>query len=249
MTTATKKEAPTFYEKVAKLNELVKDSIENQNDKSFLVQGSDYGMIKSRDTLLKPGSEKVFVYLNAVPSFERDTDSWEMAGSPDGLFAYICKAVDDSGVIRGEGRGAASQKEKSYWVSKSNFNSPIKIAEKRAMVNTALRIGALSGFFTQDLEDTPIEERSNVDTSTAHKHPKDTPLCPNCKVRMQERSGKMGKFYGCINYPKCKQTFPINIKYDLDGIIISGGEGEESINAKSDLKKATKEDSEENIPF
>ena len=34
-----------------------------------------------------------------------------------------------------------------------------------------------------------------------------TPTCPSCGVKMVERKGAKGAFWGCINFPRCKQTF------------------------------------------
>lgn len=31
-------------------------------------------------------------------------------------------------------------------------------------------------------------------------------ICPRCNVEMTKKSGKYGLFYGCSNYPKCRQT-------------------------------------------
>ena len=36
-----------------------------------------------------------------------------------------------------------------------------------------------------------------------------TPSCPKCGIPLLVRSGSRGKFYGCSNYPKCRQTIPI----------------------------------------
>jgi hypothetical protein len=41
-----------------------------------------------------------------------------------------------------------------------------------------------------------------------------TPTCPNCDVKMVERTARKGKsvgssFWGCRNYPRCKQTFKV----------------------------------------
>ena len=36
-----------------------------------------------------------------------------------------------------------------------------------------------------------------------------TPLCPKCSIPLVIRSGSRGKFYGCSNYPKCRETIPI----------------------------------------
>jgi hypothetical protein len=33
--------------------------------------------------------------------------------------------------------------------------------------------------------------------------------CPICKKQMVIRSGSRGKFFGCSQFPKCKQTMPI----------------------------------------
>ncbi len=35
------------------------------------------------------------------------------------------------------------------------------------------------------------------------------PLCPKCGITLVIRSSSRGKFYGCPNYPKCRQTIPI----------------------------------------
>jgi len=36
-----------------------------------------------------------------------------------------------------------------------------------------------------------------------------TPTCPACAIKMTSRKSTQGgrKFWGCVNYPKCKQTF------------------------------------------
>jgi len=34
----------------------------------------------------------------------------------------------------------------------------------------------------------------------------DAPKCPMCKMTMVPRSGPYGDFWGCINYPICKET-------------------------------------------
>lgn len=33
-------------------------------------------------------------------------------------------------------------------------------------------------------------------------------ICPKCGGELKLRSGKYGKFYGCVNYPNCKFTMP-----------------------------------------
>jgi restriction system protein len=36
-----------------------------------------------------------------------------------------------------------------------------------------------------------------------------TPTCPRCDVKMIERPGPKGPFWGCYNYPCCRQTLNI----------------------------------------
>ena len=36
------------------------------------------------------------------------------------------------------------------------------------------------------------------------------PICPKCAIPLVIRSSSRGKFYGCSNYPKCRETFPIS---------------------------------------
>jgi restriction system protein len=34
-----------------------------------------------------------------------------------------------------------------------------------------------------------------------------TPSCPSCGIKMVKRSGSRGEFWGCQNYPRCRQRF------------------------------------------
>lgn len=130
--------------------------------KSELKDGIDFGTItiKSRDgsreytskpTLFKPGAEKISSIMHLRATFTKDNDTWEMSGKVPGLFCYICHLINTKGEIVGEGRGAANVKEKAGWIE----NNAIKIAQKRAMVDSVIRTGQLSDVFTQDIEDMP----------------------------------------------------------------------------------------------
>lgn len=119
-----------------------------------MKDGTDYGTInfggrKSKPSLFKPGSEKFLSLFKLIARFEKDSDTWEMAGSEPGTFAYRCTLVASNGAVVGEGRGISKLSEKPGWT----INNTVKIAEKRAQIDAVLRTGALSDFFTQDLED------------------------------------------------------------------------------------------------
>lgn len=129
-----------------------------------MMPGTDYGTIdingrKSKPSLFKPGSEKFLSLFRLNATFRKDTETWEMAGSVPGLFCYICELKTAKGVVVGEGRGSANLKEKNNWT----VNNAVKIAEKRAQIDAVLRTGALSDFFTQDLED--MKAAGGYDTS------------------------------------------------------------------------------------
>jgi hypothetical protein len=121
---------------------------------SHMKSGVDFGTIRfgnkeSKPSLFKPGSEKFLSLFRLTAKFEKDTDTWEMAGSEPGVFAYKCVLVTSKGDVVGEGRGVSKLTEKAGWT----INNAVKIAEKRAQIDAVLRTGALSDFFTQDLED------------------------------------------------------------------------------------------------
>lgn len=119
-----------------------------------MKSGTDFGTIKfgnkeSKPSLFKPGSEKFLSLFKLTARFEKDSDTWDMAGSEAGTFTYKCLLYATNGTIVGEGRGVSKLSEKQGWT----INNAVKIAEKRAQIDAVLRTGALSDFFTQDLED------------------------------------------------------------------------------------------------
>lgn len=120
---------------------------------SHMKRDIDFGSLmikgrKSKPSLFKAGSEKFISLFKLTPIFNKDVETWEMAGSKTGLFAFRCQLFATNGSVVGEGRGIASMDEKEW-----SMNSCMKIAEKRAQIDAVLRTGALSDFFTQDLED------------------------------------------------------------------------------------------------
>jgi hypothetical protein len=133
-----------------------------------LKSGTDFGTInsngrESKPSLFKPGAEKICLLFQLRPKFGADRATLEMAGNPQGLFAYICRLVDHHNHVVGEGRGAAELGEREGWT----VNNAIKIAEKRAHVDAVLRVVGLSEIFTQDLED--MEQRHAFEHEAASR--------------------------------------------------------------------------------
>ena len=125
-----------------------------------LVSGVDYGIVPhtSKPTLLKPGAEKILNFLGLIARTDV-ANRIEDIGA--GYFAYECKVyvIDRDGVVRGEGVGITNSKEGKYAKS-TGFavqNTILKMAKKRALVDATLNVGAISGRFTQDVEDMNIE--------------------------------------------------------------------------------------------
>ena len=121
-----------------------------------LKHGVDYAKpfrSAGKETLLKPGSEKVCVLLNLMPVFRGDEETLAHlpASVRSSTITFLCELVNRStGVKIAEGRGSASLTESNI---KGNLNSAIKMAEKRAQMDATLRVAALSDRFTQDVED------------------------------------------------------------------------------------------------
>jgi len=118
---------------------------------SHFVKGEDFGPADDRspkDTLLKPGAEKICSLFRTKPAWRADWDTWKMLGEPAGSVCLICDIVSlDTGEIIGEGRGVGVVGEQ-----KRTPNKATKIAEKRAIVDAALWTFNLSQLFTQDME-------------------------------------------------------------------------------------------------
>lgn len=126
---------------------------------SVLISGTDYGTIPktTKPVLMKSGAEKVLNYLGLIA---RTVVTNRMEDFTDGFFSYETKVylLDHSGMVRGEGLGAANTKEAKYVKSSgfANQNVVLKMAKKRALVDATLNVANLSARFTQDMEDLPF---------------------------------------------------------------------------------------------
>ena len=137
-----------------------RDDEMNRFIEEILISGVDYGIVPhtSKPTLLKPGAEKILNFLGLVA---RTVIVNRVEDIQAGYFAYEAKVyvIDADGIVRGEGVGITNSKEGKYAKS-SGFavqNTVLKMAKKRALVDATLNVGAISGRFTQDVEDMNIE--------------------------------------------------------------------------------------------
>ena len=127
---------------------------------TVLISGVDYGVIPhcNKPTLLKSGAEKIMNYLGLIARTEVVN---RVEDHNTAFFSYECKIflIDYNGVVKGEGVGICNSREGRY--AKQNGyavqNTVLKMAKKRALVDSVLNVGNLSARFTQDVEDMNIE--------------------------------------------------------------------------------------------
>lgn len=129
--------------------------------RSSLIEGVDFGSIQTRrgpskPSLWKPGAEKICGMLGVIVRFPNLQDYEQAALHAVELQNIIirCEIIDASGRIVAQGIGARSLKQ-DY----GDINKSLKMAEKSAHIDAALRMAGLSEVFTQDLEDMSFKEQ------------------------------------------------------------------------------------------
>jgi len=177
--------------------------------KSLLVEGldGDYAHIPGtgdKDTLLKPGAEKLMTFYGLAPILEcvREIEVYdgppaqEASGSlparPYFAFRYVCRAVSKRTgqvVATCEGEANTLEKRALKMTAFDARNATIKIAEKRALVGVALIACAASSLFTQDIEEMETGERRGSAQRPAGKAAEQKRACPTCSGGMTLKSG------------------------------------------------------------
>lgn len=156
--------------------------------KDALEMGTDYGVIPGTSkqmVLLKPGAERLTLAFGAsvhMDVIEQEIDhdrevtwtKWSKSGTSRGLYRYVVRVrlVRVDGTQIGEGIGSASTMESKYIDRPRDCeNTVLKMAKKRAHVDAVLSMAALSGRFTQDIDDAhgndeapaPRERRATIE--------------------------------------------------------------------------------------
>ncbi len=149
--------------------------------KGVLVEGEHYGKIPGcgkKLTLFKSGAEKLCFAFNLRHEFhvsvidELDSDHQSVR--------VTCKIFNKgTGLEVGQGVGAATTKETKWRYRKDStennpadyYNTVLKMAKKRAMVDATITATACSDIFTQDIEDLESNKASQADTSQSSPTP------------------------------------------------------------------------------
>ncbi len=136
-----------------------------------LVANIDYGKIKEnmKPTLYKSGMEKIILLFGLIPQIEVLENTRDIKNE---FIAYTIKAtlLSKNGTVISTGMGHANNREKGKGKKENQdfyalFNNLLKIAIKRAKMDAVLGVAALSGVFTQDINDPEKNTTLTVSTS------------------------------------------------------------------------------------
>jgi hypothetical protein len=152
-----------------------RDELDKFIQKEF-TEGVHYGLPYEgapKKTILLPGSQAIARLTKTKPMFFPDTRTHEMFGKTPGIITYSCYLVPYSAIrliaeaiqahgieffepmcklfCLAEGRGGGWVSEKKS--NKLKENTVIKMTQKRALGDAAIRVADLSDKYTQDAEE------------------------------------------------------------------------------------------------
>ena len=166
--------APTLLRPIAKAADFIAVHTETAAlIRDALQKDRDYGKVPgtAKDTLLKPGAERLCLAFGLRAAFEimeqevdHDRENRHKGGVSYGLYRFSvrCLVYGPDGREVGQGIGSCSSLESKY-ISRprDSENTVLKMAKKRALVDAVLSTLGLSDRFTQDVE----EMRANEDAA------------------------------------------------------------------------------------
>lgn len=135
---------------------------------SVLKEGEHYGNIpgtRGKPTLFQSGAEKICLMFKLVPAY--DVSREELGGGHREYTVTCTLTQRGSGVTEGSGMGSCSTMESKYRYRRRGgersenpdiadvYNTVLKMAKKRALVDAVKSTTAASDIFTQDVEDLP----------------------------------------------------------------------------------------------
>jgi hypothetical protein len=140
--------------------------------KDVLKKGDHYGVVpgtKGKPSLFQPGAEKICLMFKLVPRYR--VEKVALPGGHREVEVTCTLYQRGSDVVEGEGIGSCSTMESKYryrtqWSNGSKtkvenpdiadtYNTVLKMAKKRALVDAVKSTTAASDIFTQDVEDLP----------------------------------------------------------------------------------------------
>ena len=145
------------------------------NDTFTLKRGIDFGMIKRKDgtpisqrpTLFKSGAHRILTAFGLTYTTELVDKYFDYEKE---FFYFVFKATayyKGTPVRTGYGCANTNEKSSGFATGFDMANTKMKLAEKRAEVDLAIKLADASGWFTQDLEDTELEKQATKIISDA----------------------------------------------------------------------------------
>lgn len=161
--------------------------------KNWLLDGVDYmampGSRSNTKVLTKSGAEKLCASFGLIPDYEIIDKTIDhnvsmpyqtryKSGEALGLYRYVikCHLRDRSGTLVASGIAVCSTTESKYCDRPRDVeNTILKMAEKRALVAATLNGLAISGLFTQDIEEVETQARPAAPQQPANHRPSPPP--------------------------------------------------------------------------
>jgi hypothetical protein len=189
----------------------------NETMRAVMRSGEHYGVIPgtNKPTLLKPGAEKLLLLFRLAPDYE-SVDHYD--GDHLTVKSKCTLYHIPTGSKLGSGEGSCSTKESKYALrfGKPNdklpdqYNTVLKMSNKRALVAAVLNTTAASDIFTQDIEDMPefqkpAEPQKKADNPKQHDLPENpdqqseimvTGLISKVEAKSGMKNGKEWLRYG-----------------------------------------------------
>lgn len=153
-------------------------SIVHQVLEKVMKKGTHYGTVPgcgARMVLFKPGADVLAMTFRLVPQFKVDITRIE---NDHREYDVTCSMYGPDGNMLGQGVGSGSTMEKKYrYVNNKDrgdvadvYNTVLKMAKKRALVDATLTVTGAADLFTQDLIDDDSEtvtERAPIESPVA----------------------------------------------------------------------------------
>ena len=171
--------------------------------KDNLVEGVDYGIIRNKKSLWKPGAEKICGMLGIqreYPNMERYQDAASEGKSLENIIIK-CVLMNAQGIHVSEGLGGRSVRQEG-----GDLNKALKMAAKSSFIDGTLNLAGLSEIFTLDLEDMfPEKDKDNGNETEAPSNPPETkaestPASKNIRIEVDPTAEeKLTAYIGSIN--------------------------------------------------
>lgn len=139
-----------------------------------------------KPTLLKPGAEKICLTFRLAPSYQITRTDRELHRE----YEIICTLTYiTTGIVAGQGVGCCSTMENKYLRAKSKtthppdvYNTCLKTAKKRALVDAILTCTAASDLFAQDIEEGADSEIIDIVQNPSTPLPEVSPAEEESKI-------------------------------------------------------------------